>query len=66
MPTRPAGQALEIVHYRGGDEEFGIAARLAQSDGVHDRRVAADILAQLGACAAHSDESCGLVGFYGG
>jgi hypothetical protein len=47
MPTRPAGQALEIVHYRGGDEEFGIAARLAQSDGVHDRRVAADILAQL-------------------
>jgi len=46
--TDEAGQALGIVQYRGGAEEFGIAASLAQSDVAHDRRVAADILAQLG------------------
>jgi hypothetical protein len=46
--TDEAGQALGIVQYRGGVEEFEIAARLAMSNLAHERRVAADILAQLG------------------
>jgi hypothetical protein len=43
-----AGQALGIVQYRGGKEEFDIAIQLANSSLAHERRVAADILAQLG------------------
>jgi HEAT repeat protein len=43
-----AGQALGIVQYRGGKEEFDIAAELASSSLAQERRVAADILAQLG------------------
>lgn len=46
--TDEAGQALAIVQYRGGHEEFEIAARLAGSAVARERRVAADILAQLG------------------
>ena len=46
--TDEAGQALGIVQYRGGKAEFEIAAQLAQSSLAHERRVAADILAQLG------------------
>src|SRR6266478_2349134 len=46
--TDEAGQALGIVQYRGGKEEFEIAAKLAKSQLAHERRVAADILAQLG------------------
>ena len=46
--TDEAGQALGIVQYRGGKEEFEIAARLARSNLAQERRVAADILAQLG------------------
>jgi HEAT repeat protein len=46
--TDEAGQALGIVHYRGGREEFEIAERLAKSNLPQERRVAADILAQLG------------------
>jgi hypothetical protein len=46
--TDEAGQALGIVQYRGGREEFEIAAQLARSEVAHERRVAADILAQLG------------------
>jgi HEAT repeat protein len=46
--THEAGQALGIVQYRGGREEFEIAERLANSKLVQERRVAADILAQLG------------------
>jgi hypothetical protein len=43
-----AGQALGIVQYRGGKEEFDIAVQLASSSLAHERRVAADIFAQLG------------------
>lgn len=43
-----AGRALGIVQYRGGKEEFEIAARLATSNLAQERRAAADILAQLG------------------
>jgi HEAT repeat protein len=46
--TDEAGQALSIVQYRGGKDEFEIAAQLARSSLAHERRVAADILAQLG------------------
>lgn len=46
--THESGQALAVVQYRGGKEEFEIAARLAGSSLAHERRVAADILAQLG------------------
>jgi HEAT repeat protein len=46
--TDEAGQVLGIVQYRGGKEEFEIAAKLARSQLAHERRVAADILAQLG------------------
>jgi HEAT repeat protein len=46
--THEAGQALGIVQYRGGREEFEIAAQLAKSKLARERRVAADILAQLG------------------
>ena len=43
--THEAGQALGIVQYRGGKEEFEIAAELAKSNLAQERRVAADILA---------------------
>lgn len=43
-----ARQALAVVHYRGGQEEFDTAAKLARSKVAHERRVAVDILAQLG------------------
>jgi HEAT repeat protein len=43
-----AGRALGIVQYRGGKEEFDIAARLAASNLAQERRAGADILAQLG------------------
>jgi HEAT repeat protein len=46
--THEAGQALGIIQYRGGKKEFEIAARLAKSNLARERRVAADILAQLG------------------
>jgi HEAT repeat protein len=46
--TDEAGQALGIVQYRGGKEEFEIAAQLARSNLPQERRAAADILAQLG------------------
>ncbi|MFL6600163.1 MAG: HEAT repeat domain-containing protein [Steroidobacteraceae bacterium] len=46
--THEAGQALGTVQYRGGKEEFEIAAQLAQSNLAQERRVAADVLAQLG------------------
>jgi HEAT repeat protein len=46
--TDEAGQALGIVQYRGGKEEFEIAGQLARSNLAQERRVAADILAQLG------------------
>lgn len=42
------GRALGIVQYRGGKHEFEIAERLAKSNLALERRVAADILAQLG------------------
>jgi HEAT repeat protein len=43
-----AGRALGIIQFRGGKEEFEIAARLAASKFARERRAAADILAQLG------------------
>jgi HEAT repeat protein len=46
--TDEAGYALSIMQYRGGPEEFAIASKLALSAEPHKRRVAADILAQLG------------------
>lgn len=46
--TDEAGQALGVVQYRGGREEFELAARLSMSNIARERRVAADILAQLG------------------
>jgi hypothetical protein len=46
--TDDAGYALSVIQYRGGPEEFAIAAEFALSDEAHKRRVAADILAQLG------------------
>jgi HEAT repeat protein len=46
--TDEAGLALGIVQYRGGQDEFEMAAQLATSRVAHERRVAADILAQLG------------------
>jgi hypothetical protein len=46
--TDEAGQALGIVQYRGGKEEFEIAAQFARSNLAQERRVAADILAQMG------------------
>jgi hypothetical protein len=46
--TDEAGIALSVIHYRGGPEEFAAAESLARSRVPHERRVAADILAQLG------------------
>ena len=46
--TDEAGRALGVVQYRGGKEEFEIAAHLARGNLALERRVAADILAQLG------------------
>jgi hypothetical protein len=46
--THESGQALAVGQYRGGKEEFEIATRLAGSSLAHERRVGADILAQLG------------------
>jgi HEAT repeat protein len=46
--TDEAGQALGIVQYRGGKDEFELAAQLAKSTLAQERHVAADILAQLG------------------
>jgi hypothetical protein len=46
--TEEAGYALSIIQYRGGAAEFRIAADYALSADANKRRVAADILAQLG------------------
>jgi HEAT repeat protein len=60
--THEAGQALGIVQYRGGREEFDIAAQLSMSNLPQERRVAADILAQLGwQDRTYLDESIGIL-----
>lgn len=60
--THEAGQALGIVQYRGGREEFDIAAELSMSNLPQERRVAADILAQLGwQDRTYLDESIGIL-----
>ena len=41
--------ALTILHYRGGQEEFDIGRRYAESRDAWERAAGADILAQLGA-----------------
>lgn len=41
-------QALAIIQYRGGAEEFGCGARLARSNDEAERVLGAAILAQLG------------------
>lgn len=46
--TEEAGYALSIIQYRGGLEEYTVAAEYSLSADAHKRRVAADILAQLG------------------
>jgi HEAT repeat protein len=46
--TEGAGYALSIIQYRGGIEEYTVAAEYSVSVDAHKRRVAADILAQLG------------------
>jgi HEAT repeat protein len=46
--TEEAGYALSIIQYRGGLEEYTVAAEYSVSPDAHKRRVAADILAQLG------------------
>src|SRR2546426_810441 len=46
--TEEAGYALSIIQYRGGLEEYTVAAEYSVSAGAHKRRAAADILAQLG------------------
>ena len=42
------GQALAVIHYRGGAEEFAHGARLARGASEKERVAGADILAQLG------------------
>ena len=43
-----AWEAVAILHYRGSDPEFAAARRLAKDHDTKSRRLAADILGQLG------------------
>lgn len=49
---------IEILHARGSEEEFELALKLSKSEASEDRRIAADILGQLGwEEKAYQDES---------
>ena len=46
--SREAREAIGILHFRGGQEEFELGKKLTKSDNPEDRAIGADILAQLG------------------
>jgi HEAT repeat protein len=56
------GQALAVIHYRGGSEEFANGARLAKGATEQERIAGADILAQLGwGERTHLEESVSIL-----